>query len=48
MSKSKTIFVTGVAGFLGSHLSEKLVKLGHRVIGLDNMLRAMKIMFPKI
>ena len=25
-SKSKTIFVTGVAGFLGSHLSEKLVK----------------------
>ena len=34
----KKILVTGVAGFLGSHLSEKLVKLGHNVIGLDNMI----------
>ena len=37
-SNSQTIFVTGVAGFLGSHLSEKLVNLGHKVIGIDNML----------
>lgn len=28
--------MTGGAGFLGSHLSEKLVKLGHEVICLDN------------
>ena len=28
----KKILVTGVAGFLGSHLSEKLVELGHSVI----------------
>ena len=34
----KKILVTGVAGFLGSHLSEKLVELGHNVIGLDNMI----------
>ena len=34
----KRIFVTGVAGFLGSHLAEKLVKLGHEVIGMDNMI----------
>ena len=34
----KKILVTGVAGFLGSHLSEKLVELGHSVIGLDNMI----------
>jgi nucleoside-diphosphate-sugar epimerase len=27
--------VTGAAGFIGSHLSERLVKDGHEVIGLD-------------
>ncbi len=31
------ILVTGAAGFLGSHLSEKLAILGHEVIGIDNM-----------
>ena len=36
--KSKKILVTGVAGLLGSHLSEKLVNLGHEVVGIDNML----------
>lgn len=33
-----TIFITGVAGFLGSHLAEKFLKNGHRVIGCDNLL----------
>lgn len=27
--------VTGVAGFIGSHLAEKLVKEGHDVVGID-------------
>ena len=27
--------VTGVAGFIGSHLAERLVELGHEVIGID-------------
>jgi len=27
--------VTGAAGFIGSHLSEKLVNSGHKVIGID-------------
>jgi UDP-N-acetylglucosamine 4-epimerase len=29
--------VTGVAGFIGSHLLERLLKLGQHVVGLDNM-----------
>lgn len=33
----KTYLVTGGAGFLGSHLSERLVLLGNRVIVMDNL-----------
>jgi len=29
--------VTGAAGFIGSHLSEKLLELGYRVVGVDNL-----------
>jgi UDP-glucuronate decarboxylase len=29
--------VAGAAGFLGSHLCEKLLKLGHKVTGIDNL-----------
>jgi len=32
----KTCLVTGCAGFVGSHLTEALLGLGHRVIGVDN------------
>lgn len=34
---SKTILVTGAAGFIGFHLSNALLKLGHMVIGIDNI-----------
>jgi UDP-glucose 4-epimerase len=33
---SQLILVTGGAGFIGSHLCERLLKDGHRVISLDN------------
>jgi UDP-N-acetylglucosamine 4-epimerase len=32
----RTWLVTGVAGFIGSHLLETLLSLGQRVVGLDN------------
>ncbi len=31
------ILITGIAGFLGSHLAEALVKGGHEVYGIDNL-----------
>ncbi|MBP9211626.1 MAG: SDR family oxidoreductase [Bacteroidetes bacterium] len=33
-----TSVVTGGAGFLGSHLSERLIREGHSVIAIDNLL----------
>jgi UDP-glucuronate 4-epimerase len=33
----KRILVTGAAGFIGMHLSKKLLELGFEVIGLDNI-----------
>ena len=44
---SRKILVTGVAGFLGSHLAEKLSELNHEVIGIDNMLGGYKDNIPK-
>jgi dTDP-glucose 4,6-dehydratase len=32
------ILITGAAGFLGSHLSDRLIKEGHQVVGLDNFV----------
>ncbi len=43
----KKIIVTGVAGFLGSHLAEKLSSTGHEVVGLDNMKGGYEDNIPK-
>jgi len=42
MSSLKRILVTGGAGFLGSHLCERLVAQGHDVICLDNFFTSQK------
>ena len=39
---AKRILVTGGAGFLGSHLCEKLLEKGHSVIALDNFFTGNK------
>ena len=38
----KKILVTGGAGFLGSHLCERLLELGHEVVCLDNYFTGSK------
>ena len=35
---SMKIFITGIAGFLGSHLAKRLHILGHEVYGNDNLI----------
>jgi dTDP-glucose 4,6-dehydratase len=35
---SKRILITGAAGFLGSHLSDRFLKEGYTVVGMDNLL----------
>jgi UDP-glucuronate decarboxylase len=42
VSKTNRVLVTGGAGFLGSHLCERLVEEGHDVICLDNFFTSQK------
>jgi len=32
------IFITGIAGFLGSHLADRMIELGHEVSGNDTLI----------
>ena len=32
------VFISGVAGFLGSHLADAWTRAGHDVVGCDNMI----------
>src|SRR5450759_1414188 len=35
-STPQRVVVTGAAGFIGSHLCERLLALGHQVVGIDS------------
>ena len=37
MQSDKTILITGAAGFIGFHLSQKLCRAGYTVLGIDNL-----------
>ena len=41
------IIVTGGAGFIGSHLTDKLIELGHQVTVIDNLLLGKKAFVNK-
>tara|TARA_Y100001970_G_scaffold294139_1_gene447425 strand:- start:546 stop:1547 length:1002 start_codon:yes stop_codon:yes gene_type:complete len=41
------VLITGVAGFLGSHLAERLAKMNHKVVGIDNMIGGYADNVPK-
>ncbi len=36
--KKERVLITGAAGFLGSHLSDRFIKEGYHVIGMDNLI----------
>ena len=38
MANKKTVLITGAAGFLGSHLCDRFIKEGFRVIAMDNLI----------
>ncbi|HVB04049.1 MAG TPA: UDP-glucuronic acid decarboxylase family protein [Chitinophagaceae bacterium] len=48
--EQKNILITGAAGFLGSHLCDRFLKVGYRVIAMDNLLtgniRNIEHLFP--
>ena len=37
-NKGKAVLITGAAGFLGSHLCDRFIEEGFRVIGMDNLI----------
>jgi UDP-glucose 4-epimerase len=47
MLEPLTCFVTGAAGFIGSHLVDRLLAMGYRVIGIDNLVLGKKANLTK-
>lgn len=40
------IFITGIAGFLGSHIADKAISQGHEVVGVDSLIGGYKDNVP--
>jgi UDP-glucose 4-epimerase len=40
------VFISGIAGFLGSHLADRLLAMGHDVVGCDSLLGGELINVP--
>jgi len=38
ISNLKKVLITGAAGFIGSHLCDRMIKEGYHVIGMDNLI----------
>ena len=42
----KRVLVTGVAGFMGSHLADEFINRGYQVVGIDNLIGGYKDNIP--
>jgi nucleoside-diphosphate-sugar epimerase len=42
----QNVLITGVAGFIGSNLAERLLHEGHRIVGLDNLAYGLREQVP--
>ena len=38
----KKVLITGIAGFIGSHLADVFLERGFKVIGIDNFITGLK------
>lgn len=47
MAAKKKVLVTGVAGFIGSNLAERLLGAGYEVVGIDNLAYGPKEQVPQ-
>lgn len=43
----RKVFITGIAGFLGSHIAEAFINKGYQVLGVDNLIGGYRDNVPK-
>jgi UDP-glucose 4-epimerase len=41
------ILITGVAGFMGSHIADSMIEAGHEVLGIDNLMGGYESNIPR-
>ena len=41
------VLITGIAGFMGSHIADSMLSEGHEVIGIDNLIGGYESNIPK-